>query len=238
MTNAIFSLRISSTSMKHGASLAASYLPVRAAGDGCCQNQGLQQQDGTAGGTGDLGNWHRHREAGPRRDTRVKKVQSHLESLVKAYVEAGNGSFIVEGKLFHLLKTRFNDPMHRKSFQGINLNELLFADDTLVIARSARLANHYLHLIESESKYLHLKLKRNKCSYLAFNGHGTLRFANGQPMTCSEVLYLGVKVTKKMDPKHEIRSGISATMAILKRLDLFWLKTKCCKKWKLLVYDR
>ena len=26
-------------------------------------------------------------------------------------------------------------------------------------------------------------------------------------------------------------------MAIPERLDLFWLKTKCCKKWKLLVYD-
>ena len=108
----------------------------------------------------------------------------------------------------------------------------------MVIARSARLANQYLHLIESESKYLDLNLNQNKCSYLAFNGNGTLRFANGQPMICSEeVLYLGVKVTEKIDPKHEIRSRISATMAILERLNLFWLKTKCYKKWKLLVHD-
>ena len=26
-------------------------------------------------------------------------------------------------------------------------------------------------------------------------------------------------------------------MAVLKRLDIFWLKTRCGKRWKLLVYD-
>jgi len=40
-----------------------------------------------------------------------------------------------------------------------------------------------------------------------------------------------------MNPKHEIRKCISAAMAILKKLDIFWLKSRCSKKWKLLAYN-
>ena len=52
-----------------------------------------------------------------------------------------------------------------------------------------------------------------------------------------ETTYLGASVTQHIDPKHEIRKRISATMAILKTLDIFWIKTHCSKKWKLLVFN-
>ena len=52
-----------------------------------------------------------------------------------------------------------------------------------------------------------------------------------------EVKYPGISVTQTVDPKHEIRKQISATMAVFKKLDTFWLKTACGKRWKLLVYD-
>ncbi len=47
--------------------------------------------------------------------------------------------------------------------------------------------------------------------------------------------YIGASITQTINPKHEIRKRISAAMAILKKLDIFWLKTQCSKKWKLLV---
>ena len=52
-----------------------------------------------------------------------------------------------------------------------------------------------------------------------------------------ETTYLGASVSKRVDPRQEIRRRISATMVILKKLDIFWLKTNCNKKWKLLVYN-
>ena len=62
-----------------------------------------------------------------------------------------------------------------------------------------------------------------------------LRFQNGERMPCSnDVTYLGMSVTQRVDPKHEIRKRIS-TMAVLKKLDTFWLKVQCSKKWKLTV---
>ena len=40
--------------------------------------------------------------------------------------------------MFHDVKQRLHDPHHIKTFQGINFQELLYADDTLIIAKSAK----------------------------------------------------------------------------------------------------
>ena len=39
--------------------------------------------------------------------------------------------------------------------------------------------------------------------------------------TSEDISYLGIHVTKKIDPKHAIRKRISPTMAVLKKLDIF-----------------
>ena len=56
-------------------------------------------------------------------------------------------------------------------------------------------------------------------------------------MHVQETTYLGASVSKRVDPRQEIRKRISATMVTLKKLDIFWLKTNCSQKWKLLVYN-
>jgi hypothetical protein len=43
--------------------------------------------------------------------------------------------------MFHDVKEQFNDPRHQKKIQNINFQELLYADDTLIIAKSAKTAN-------------------------------------------------------------------------------------------------
>ena len=140
--------------------------------------------------------------------------------------------------MFQDVKSSLNDPRNQNTFQGINFNELLYADDTLLIAKRARVATKYLHLVEAESNYLHLKLNQDNCAFISCNSNGSSFFSNGLRMQTSEdISYLGIHVTKKSDPTHEIRKRISATMAVLKKLDMFWLNTRCSKKCKLLVYD-
>ena len=108
---------------------------------------------------------------------------------------------------------------------GINFHELFYADDPLIVAKSFASATKYLQLIEEESDYLELNLNRSKCCYIACNCQGQIRFQNGEPMKSSEeTTYLGASVRQHIDPKHEIRKRISATMAILKKLDIFWIK--------------
>ena len=140
--------------------------------------------------------------------------------------------------MFEDVKKKSNDPRHRKKFQGINFQELLYADDTLVLAKNFKIANEYLQLIEEESTYLDLSLNHSKCCYIAYNCQGQVFFKNGDRMTSTdEAKYLGASITQTINPRHEIRKRISATMIVLKKLDTFWLKSQCSKKWKLLVYN-
>ena len=96
----------------------------------------------------------------------------------------------------------------------------------------------YLFISTMHANYLELNLNRSKCCYIACNCQGQIRFQNGEPMKSSEeTTYLGASVRQHIDPEHEIRKRISATMAILKKLVIFWIKTHCSKKWKLLVFN-
>ena len=141
--------------------------------------------------------------------------------------------------IFRDIKRAHNDPYHKKTFQGINFQELLSADNTLIIAKNAKTANDYLHLIKKVLEYLYLKLNHGKSSYISFNGHkGHIHFKNGENISSTQkIIYLGAAITEKADPKHEIYRKISNTMPILKRLDIFWNKTSCNLKWKMLVYN-
>jgi hypothetical protein len=75
--------------------------------------------------------------------------------------------------MFLDVKEKCQDSRNRKTFQGINFNEILFADDTLIISKSARLAARYLHHIEQESSYLQLKLNKDKCACISYNSRFT-----------------------------------------------------------------
>ena len=97
--------------------------------------------------------------------------------------------------MFHDVKEKFNDPRHQKTFQTINFQELLYADDTLIIAKSARTANAYLHLIEQESEYLHLRLSHDKCNYISFNTNvGRIKFRNGTMMKSTTLLLMNTLI--------------------------------------------
>ena len=68
--------------------------------------------------------------------------------------------------MFHDVQKRYNDPRHSKSIQGINFHELLYADDTLIMAQSFASATKYLHLVEEESDNVELNLNRQKYCYI------------------------------------------------------------------------
>ena len=50
-----------------------------------------------------------------------------------------------------------------------------------------------------------------------------------------ETTYSGASITRRMNPKHEIRRRISATMALVEKMGMFWGKAQCNRSWKLLV---
>jgi len=99
----------------------------------------------------------------------------------------------------------------------MTFQELLYADDTLVIAKNTQSAKDYLRYIEEESEYYNIKLNRNKCVCITYNRNNQITFADGQKFkSVDETINLGTQINKRVNPKIEINRRISSTMPILK----------------------
>ena len=128
--------------------------------------------------------------------------------------------------------------MRRKSLQHMNFQELLYADDTLIVAKNTQNAREVIRYIEEESAYYNMRLNRDKCVCITFNKNNQVTFADGEPIkNVDETIYLGTQITKKADPKTEINRRISQTMPTLKKLDLFWKQARVPSKWKIQVFN-
>ena len=76
-----------------------------------------------------------------------------------------------------------------------------------------------------------------KCCFPACSARGNMRFKSGERMKCvHETTYLGASVAKRVDPDRKSEDE-SLLQWPFKKLDIFWLKTNCNKKRKLLVYN-
>jgi hypothetical protein len=135
--------------------------------------------------------------------------------------------------MFHDIKLALNDKWGKNNYANINFWELLYADD-----KSTIFAKRVLRLIEEESAYYDLRLNKGKCNFISFNYKANITFKNGDAMKrTGEATYLGATITQQVDPKIEIRNRISSTMPVLKKLDTFWNKAKCNKKWQIQVLN-
>ena len=126
----------------------------------------------------------------------------------------------------------------RGAIDGLNFTEILYADDTLLVVKDAKSASLLLQEIEKESQYYNMKLNEDKCETIAMGGKATVKFGNGKTMRNVEhATYLGGTLHRNVNPQVEIRKIISATIPIVRKLDLFWTKANCPAKWKLNVYN-
>jgi len=66
--------------------------------------------------------------------------------------------------MFHDIKDRLHKDkaVSRCTFGGLNFHELLYADDTLLIAKNTATSKKILHLVEEESEYYDLNLNKEK----------------------------------------------------------------------------
>ena len=114
--------------------------------------------------------------------------------------------------LFADFNSKNNDPQNRKTLQGLNFHELLYADDTLVVAKNTKTAKTYLKLIEDESEYSNMKLNKDKCTYITSNKNNKITFRDGTLLkSVDKTTYLGTEIAKRVDPGLEISRRISLT---------------------------
>ena len=81
-------------------------------------------------------------------------------------------------------------------------DEILYADDTIIISPNTGAINWILKELEEAASLYGLKFNRGKCVVLPMYGRPNVHFRNGEAVTqVEEALYLGVLLTKTMNTK-------------------------------------
>ena len=79
--------------------------------------------------------------------------------------------------------------------------QILYADDTLLILRTKEALEELLHEIELESEYYGLSLNLPKCELIEMNGNQDIEFRSGEHETRWKCKYLGgILAKQKTDP--------------------------------------
>ena len=140
--------------------------------------------------------------------------------------------------LFHDIHCQNSRKINGGRVPGISFTELLYADDTVLVAKDTQTVHTLLHAIEVESEYYNMRLNKDKCNYIARNKNNIIRFKDGSRLSAVEqVTYLGGNLNKRVSPKAEVDSRIAAATGQANKLKLFWKKSMSSLQWKVTVYN-
>ena len=118
------------------------------------------------------------------------------------------------------------------------LEDTLFADDTLLIAGDKESMEKLLHLVEDISGCFGLKLNKDKCVVLIIQGGDPPKFTDGTTVKQeSGTEYLGSNINTKGDTDEEAIKRIRVARYIWNKLQTFWLHAPLPKKVILEVYN-
>ena len=121
----------------------------------------------------------------------------------------------------------------------VPLFDLAYADDTLIVARTARVAEFALHSIESIALQYNLRLNKSKCEYLRMFAQSPISFSDGTELKLvgdSGAKYLGAILTADGRASKEISARIQKAALGVKAVSHFWKHTSLSRKWKVRVY--
>jgi len=118
-------------------------------------------------------------------------------------------------------------------------DEILYADDTILISTNPATINKYIKEIQLEGKKIGLELNYKKCEVITMGTHiANIKFYDGYPMQNKySAKYLGAMVNDQGNPNEELKYRMADTMATWKKLDIFWREADLPIIFKLRVYD-
>ena len=87
--------------------------------------------------------------------------------------------------MFHDIKQdkELQEELDRHKILGTLFDELLYADDTMLIGSNKKSVEALLHAVENQSNRYSMNLNKGKCETLAINYKGKLHFKNGESKT-------------------------------------------------------
>ncbi len=105
--------------------------------------------------------------------------------------------------------------------RGASFGEVLFADDTLILADKKARADMHLHLIERAARYYGLALNRTKCKLLRFNTAEDVILNDSTPAQASrEITHLGVTINDSLSAQThpEVHSHLEKVESMLEEI--------------------
>ena len=121
---------------------------------------------------------------------------------------------------------------------NIDLTELFYADDTLIMASTAAAAETILQHLELESGKYNMNLNHTKCIHLRLSDLERITYMNGTEVPMEqEAIYLGGKIFSNGSYKKDNSHRISNTWHAIQKLDLLWKKAPVSMKLKIIVFD-
>ena len=114
---------------------------------------------------------------------------------------------------------------------GRNLNNLIYADDSILMAESEEELKSLLMKVKEESEKFGLKLNIQKTKIMATSPITSWQIDGETVETVPDIIFLGSKITADGDCSHEIKRplllGRKVMTSILKSRDIT-LSTKVC----------
>ena len=102
---------------------------------------------------------------------------------------------------------------------GRNINNLRYADDTILIAESEEDLKHLLMKVNEETEKVGLKLSIQKTKIMAFGPITSWEIDEETVETVSDFTFLGSKITADDDCSHEIKRRLLLGRKVMSNLD-------------------
>ena len=114
-----------------------------------------------------------------------------------------------------------------------------YADDTALIAGTAKRAEQLLHILQKVAAHSNLHLNLKKCVLLRSpTSHNTVHFTNGTPITIEQhAKYLGVTLSSDGSSHRDVLTCVVKARKHFNSLHQFWRNIDLTLKWKLRIYN-
>jgi hypothetical protein len=140
--------------------------------------------------------------------------------------------------LFHDVHRELEGKLEGGFVDLIDLMQIIYADDTLLVGKRAKEFNLMLKAIEKHSKRYGMRLNKGKCVSLEMNTKVDVRFSDGTSLKkVTEAVYVGAKLTKKHFTRTEVENRLSKALETVRKLRDFFKKSQCSNSWKIMIYN-
>ena len=111
-----------------------------------------------------------------------------------------------------------------------NINNLRYADDTILMAESEEELKSFLMKVKEESANVGLKLNMQKTKIMAFGPITSWQIDGETVETVADFIFLGSKITTDGDCSHEIKGHLLLGRKVMTNLDSIFKSRDIAKK--------